>query len=763
MISVMKSILLAILCYSSSVFSATYIVSESADASVGEGSLAKPFKTIQKAADTMQAGDTCLIRSGIYRETVIPAASGTSGKPIVFKQYGTDTVFISAADPITGWTKDAGNVWKTPVSWNIGLGRNQVFVNGEAMIEARIPNLDQIKNTPADGNVIHHGNTTDFPPSIINPAVIPGSSQKGAGVLKIWIGTPDDGYGKSKLVPFFDSCRTNNVPQNFLAGALVHKTAGYWSSEVGVGAPGWGVEPANAPAMAGWMYAYVNASNWEAGGGNFAFIGKKMFLDVQKEWALENGTLFLRTPSDKDPNVLLIELKKRILIFDLSNRDFIEISGIHSLGGSFNLNTTNNCIINDCHARNITHWTIPPNFTTDRTSGASAIYIYGNNNKILNSSIEYSAASGIFIVGNGNIVDNCLVHDCDYLGTYEVGIATGAQVEGHNTVSHTTLYNFGRSALTYSTAVQGSLKTGQKWTYNNVYNCMFLADDGGSIYTNGQQGAGTEISYNWFHDMVQWWNTHHIYFDYGGDNCIIHHNVFWQYKGNAENNPITTAPMAQITYNNTSIDSIRSDVYKGYNDDERGVNALWADGKPGEWGIKDAKNFDFTLVAGSKAIDKGGFRADSQFQFLKNFLNNGYTFKLDTPVVIPQSDITGAKPDLGAYEYGKPRWVPGHTWGEVVWNYPMRSVVGITTPLKATIHAIPQCQRIKNAISITLADGADFTVTVLNLSGRTVALRNSKNHQKTLLFSAHELPSALLLVRVSTIKITKTFTINMVR
>lgn len=48
------------------------------------GSQERPFRTIQKAADTMKAGDTCYVRGGLYRQVVRPKRSGSKDKPIRF-------------------------------------------------------------------------------------------------------------------------------------------------------------------------------------------------------------------------------------------------------------------------------------------------------------------------------------------------------------------------------------------------------------------------------------------------------------------------------------------------------------------------------------------------------------------------------------------------------------------------------------------------------------------------------------------------------
>lgn len=47
-----------------------FYVSAAGNDNTGTGTLSNPWKTIQKAADTMTAGDTCIIRGGTYRETV---------------------------------------------------------------------------------------------------------------------------------------------------------------------------------------------------------------------------------------------------------------------------------------------------------------------------------------------------------------------------------------------------------------------------------------------------------------------------------------------------------------------------------------------------------------------------------------------------------------------------------------------------------------------------------------------------------------------
>ncbi|MCP4195704.1 MAG: DUF1565 domain-containing protein [Proteobacteria bacterium] len=58
------------------------------------GTKARPWRTIQKAAATMVAGDTVYIRAGTYEEQVIPQNSGNADNHITYAAYSDETVTI---------------------------------------------------------------------------------------------------------------------------------------------------------------------------------------------------------------------------------------------------------------------------------------------------------------------------------------------------------------------------------------------------------------------------------------------------------------------------------------------------------------------------------------------------------------------------------------------------------------------------------------------------------------------------------------------
>lgn len=96
---------------------ATYVVSPTGS-DAAPGSNAKPFQTIDKAVQTAQAGDTVIVKAGTYREAVHLRHSGTAAAPITFVAQPMGSVTISGTDPLTGWTKVAGDAPIYKVAWD---------------------------------------------------------------------------------------------------------------------------------------------------------------------------------------------------------------------------------------------------------------------------------------------------------------------------------------------------------------------------------------------------------------------------------------------------------------------------------------------------------------------------------------------------------------------------------------------------------------------------------------------------------------------
>ncbi len=115
---------------------------------------AAQFRTISEAATKAGRGDTVVIHSGIYRETVTVEQSGTNGEPIIFQAAPGENVVVTGADVIRSWKKEPGsrNVFSTAwphrfIGWNKQgthpdddehrmIGRcEQVFVSGYSLLQ----------------------------------------------------------------------------------------------------------------------------------------------------------------------------------------------------------------------------------------------------------------------------------------------------------------------------------------------------------------------------------------------------------------------------------------------------------------------------------------------------------------------------------------------------------------------------------------------------------------------------------------------------
>ena len=76
------------------------------------GTEADPFRTIQRAAEAAQAGDTVTVHGGTYRERVNPPRGGLSGEQrIVYQAAPGERVEIRGSERVTGWTQVEGHVW----------------------------------------------------------------------------------------------------------------------------------------------------------------------------------------------------------------------------------------------------------------------------------------------------------------------------------------------------------------------------------------------------------------------------------------------------------------------------------------------------------------------------------------------------------------------------------------------------------------------------------------------------------------------------
>jgi len=101
----------------------TWVVSNSTPgaADSNPGTLEKPLLTINAAARQAGAGDTVLVRSGTYRERVIPERGGAENQPIIYQADPAGMVLVKGSDVWTHWQPVAGHpgVYKADIEGHI--------------------------------------------------------------------------------------------------------------------------------------------------------------------------------------------------------------------------------------------------------------------------------------------------------------------------------------------------------------------------------------------------------------------------------------------------------------------------------------------------------------------------------------------------------------------------------------------------------------------------------------------------------------------
>ena len=97
-----------------------YVAPDGSDGS--PGSKAEPLRTIQKAASLARAGDTILVRDGVYSEAVVLRFSGKEARPIALKNYPGERPVIQPGKrgeppPGHGVLLQAREGYQKPIGW----------------------------------------------------------------------------------------------------------------------------------------------------------------------------------------------------------------------------------------------------------------------------------------------------------------------------------------------------------------------------------------------------------------------------------------------------------------------------------------------------------------------------------------------------------------------------------------------------------------------------------------------------------------------
>lgn len=504
----------------------------------GDGSLQNPWRTIQRCADAAQPGDVCAIHAGTYRETVRPARSGEAGKPIRFTAYQDEPVTISGAEVVTGWLPVDGQIYAAPVDWTLGRGKDQVFVNGAAWVEARHPNTAEA--------------AWAYPLEELSPLWLPRGSFAANKQH-----TPDDDRYRLTSNTLLDQ------PDDFWKGGMYvgwHYWA--WSAQTGLIASSQSGELNIDPSTVSkrWFCTFAECyAAWYPDNGRGVIVGAPNALDSAGEWILSDGMLKAWFPSDADPNTLTVEVKRRQLAFDLRQRSYIEMSGLNIFAASLSMAQGSHNLVDDCQFEYISHFTLIADGregwvdekggvldATLPSQGLVGIYIGGTENTVSNSVIRHSAGAGLILQGTRHRVYNNRIEQISYAGTYLSNIfitydplldPAPNDLRGGHIISYNTLRMAGRSLIHVNglgTAPDLSAATrydALTITHNEISDGMLLSNDGGLVYGYGVTLGNTEfpgvVAYNVIHDSWNRENGALVFWDNGTWSVHNHHNLLW--------------------------------------------------------------------------------------------------------------------------------------------------------------------------------------------------------------------------------------------
>ncbi|MBQ4155615.1 MAG: DUF1565 domain-containing protein [Clostridia bacterium] len=433
------------------------------------GSKEAPFLTISKAASVLKPGDTCIIDSGVYRETVIPANEGEKGAPISFMAKPGAEVTVSGTEKVTAaWTLYKDGIYKA----NQHIWRrteNQLFVDGKMAQIARFPNKNS-DNFIATGDTLSANSASDSYAYDENLSYA-------------------DGYFDGAKI--FVEGTSHYIHYSSTVNSYKNKTAYFEKVD------------------SGWDSPTTNSK--------FYFYDKLELLDAQNEWYYDgDGGLYYKPKANVNPNDLTFEYSVRPDAFDVRNKGFISIKGIEIFGANVKTNEKSvNLTLEDNKILYYYHTVQSRNYPWE--ANWYGVELWGKNSVVKNNEIAYSAEGGVEVYADNCSVVNNYIHDINYINSNAAAVE--AKYANYTLVSHNTIDNIARTAIIANSE-------NMRVCYNKISNCAVNMHDVSGIGTYKFDAKGTtEIDHNVIFDC----NDDHAfvayYLDNGSMNYLVHHNV----------------------------------------------------------------------------------------------------------------------------------------------------------------------------------------------------------------------------------------------
>lgn len=608
-LSKLTFLLLFFTCFLTQLHATTYYVSVTGN-DTNDGSISSPFETFDKAISVMSAGDECIVRGGIYRQTLTVSKDGTSDMPITFKAMDGEEVIIKATEFVNNWTLHENSIYKATLVMTLSE-YNQVYDNNELMQIARWPN-----DTDGDRFTIDTKEVTT----------------KGTMTSIITSGVPDIDLVDAKLWYLGGHTGTS----------WTRVTTNVTSTEISFGA---------LPDR--WPFSTHNPTVWRDGGkyGRYYLYDKLSLLDQGKEWYYDSSTttLYYQPENGTIPSTDQIEVPTRIECADISG-DYIVIDGLQFFGGKVIIDGANVEFKNN----KVTHGLERTDSVTSENAQISegSIEIKGDGTIIENNTIEHGSLTGVYIIsfgqdkGKNSRIEKNTIRYFDAVGIHASPIrstSSGVKIL-KNLISHG-----GRDGV-YVSGINCEI------AYNDISQSQLINDDSVVFYTVGNENdKNVEIHHNWIHDAVSPSYSNQkaagIYLDNDSKGFLAHHNVVWN----------VTWTGFQLNWDNWN-----NNIYHNTILNVGDVMGVWVNGKL-QQNNRVWNNYtnipDWLTETGfdhkDNILDEGALLIEDIDA--KNFMPLSGSALVDGADVIDgfEKEFKGASPDIGAYELGGVMWTAG--------------------------------------------------------------------------------------------------------
>jgi len=482
-----------------------FYISTTGNDTTGVGSLANPWKTVQKARDQIYTNGlnkstpvTIEILGGNYffTDTLLIDSnhSGTAAAPVVYTAYNnqtvrfiggvmvntssavqtTNTIFKSEAKPhiyqinlaAQGITSLLGLTRVSSRDTRDNFAQSEIFLNGAPCTLARWPNngFAQVAASSTTATLFQY--TED------EPSINVGSTGGYVFSCFNWLW-----YGSTQAISGINSA----TKQITMAQA--------------------------AP----------NAINQ---GDPYYLFNLPRELDSQGEYYLDRtgGMLYLYPPDGVNlatSELLVSTLQKPIVSF--TNAAYVTLQNIQVEAGCYDaidLNSATNCSIVSCNIKNI--------------ALRGVDMVGGSNNLVTACTISDAGTDGVAVINSGDFMtlaggnqaitynnifrSGRLSQQVESAGIY-IGNSVGVYIR-YNSI-HDVIFN----AILFIGA--GDLYV----EYNDIYKACMYVNDAGPIYGNGEYNGCQYFRYNYIHDNGGPWNVDAIYLDVHSSNGIAFGNV----------------------------------------------------------------------------------------------------------------------------------------------------------------------------------------------------------------------------------------------